>query len=86
VGLKAANTFGLHDMAGNVAEWVNDWYRGYPADFQTDPTGPASGVYRVVRGGSWINGAGLLRASYRLDITPGYAFDSVGFRVARAPF
>jgi formylglycine-generating enzyme required for sulfatase activity len=71
-----------------VWEWVNDWYGGYPADFQTDPTGPASGADRVVRGGSWNYAmlTSFLRASIRNNYAPDLAFYGIGFRVARAPF
>ena len=86
VGGKAANGFGLHDMAGNVWEWVNDWDGDYSGAPQTDPMGPASGSFRVVRGGSWGFDPFSLRASYRYGISPGYAGCDVGFRVARAPF
>jgi formylglycine-generating enzyme required for sulfatase activity len=86
VGGKAANAFGFHDMLGNVKEWVNDWYGGYSAGAQTDPTGPVSASFRVRRGGSWLSGDRFVRSSFRFDDPPGDAVDSGGgFRVARTP-
>jgi formylglycine-generating enzyme required for sulfatase activity len=85
VGGKAPNAFGFHDMLGNVFEWVNDWWGDYSANPQTDPTGPVSASHRVFRGGSWIHGTFYARSSSRVNSTPGYSYDFLGFRVARTP-
>ncbi|MBM3273502.1 formylglycine-generating enzyme family protein [Candidatus Kaiserbacteria bacterium] len=87
VGTKQANALGLHDMLGNVYEWVNDWYGDYSADAQTNPQGPSSDSYRVLRGGDWSYfGSVNCRASGRgHGAYPDYSIDVVGFRVARTP-
>lgn len=91
VGGKAANALGLHDMSGNVFEWVSDWYSAayYESSPLTDPPGPATGTTRVLRGGSWGSNpstdSGTLRSSNRVNTPPANPFFTIGFRVARTP-
>ena len=85
VGSFEANTLGIHDGGGNVAEWINDFYTVPTPGITTpvvDPTGPDRGTSHVVRGSSWRHaGADALRLSYR-DFSS-KARQDVGFRVAR---
>ncbi len=86
VGSYVSNEFGLHDVLGNVWEWVADcWngsYSGAPVDGGTRESGDCS--KRVLRGGSWFNGPGFLRSALRYRNSAGYRSNLSGFRVARA--
>jgi len=83
VGQKAPNGLGMHDMAGNVFEWVNDWWGNYESLPQVNPSGPLTGSFRVLRGGNWLMGAANCRSSARyLTVFPS---SIVGFRAARNP-
>ena len=87
VGEKKPNAWGLYDMHGNVWEWCQDYRGELPSGSATDPTGPASGSWRVRRGGSWINGARQrsCQSSYRSKGYPQLSDNVSGFRVARGP-
>jgi formylglycine-generating enzyme required for sulfatase activity len=86
VAQKRANGWGLYDMHGNVWEWVQDWwYRVYTTDGVTDPMGPETGSYRVLRGGSWGTYAKHARSAYRYYGYPGLRNSNIGFRLARTP-
>jgi formylglycine-generating enzyme required for sulfatase activity len=76
VGAFAANGYGLHDMAGNVAEWCWNWYGTYTGEF-------TSGTVRVVRGGDWVLRAKRCRVAYRDHEPPKRSWVNVGFRVVR---
>lgn len=85
VGSYPANGYGLHDMAGNVAEWVadrygRDYYRTSP---KKNPKGPGIGRFRVFRGGGWHTGPGCIRVFYRNALPVNWLDFNVGFRCAQ---
>jgi formylglycine-generating enzyme required for sulfatase activity len=85
VGQKQPNELGIYDMSGNVFEWCQDLYGGYSSSSQTNPKGPSSGSYRVLRGGSWKSDARYCRVSYRGCYYPHYPNTDFGFRLVCSP-
>lgn len=84
VGRKDANKLGLHDMTGNVEEWVNDWYgKNYFSSREANnPQGPEGGISKVVRGGSWHSEADEVSVTRRAAYIPAEKSNALGFRIA----
>jgi formylglycine-generating enzyme required for sulfatase activity len=85
-GEEGRSPYGLHHMAGNAAEWVEDWFGidYYATMPDRNPRGPANGRYKVVRGGSWKSAPALLRTATRNGTSPDQRAATIGFRCARS--
>ena len=82
---QGKSLYGVHDLAGNVWEWVADWYAPdyYKRSPSSNPTGPSTGDRKAIRGGSWSNTVADLRVTARDRVPPAYKNMSLGFRCAR---
>jgi len=81
VGQLKSNELGIHDMSGNVWEWVSDWLGSFGTASVTDPTGPSEGSNRLIRGGSFWNSAESCRVALGNFFNPEYRMNNFGFRV-----
>lgn len=83
VGSFQPNAYGLYDMMGNVWEWTGDWYDNnyYAKSPANNPQGPPSGWARVIRGGAWNAGSGVVRVSKRSYVDQGFRLNNLGFRL-----
>ena len=85
VKTRKENERGLYDLSGNVWEWAWDWYQGdYGTVSVTDPMGPSTGAYRVIRGGSWEATATSARVAQRNPLAPAFRYNGLGFRFVRS--
>ena len=82
VGSYAANAYGLYDMHGNVYEWCSDWFDDYPTGAMTDPKGPQSRGWRVIRGGCCRSPITALRSANRYFRAQAERYRLTGFRIA----
>ncbi len=85
VGSHAPSEFGLHDMAGGVAEWCSDWFERtyYEKSPGVNPRGPEQGMYKIIRGGSWSSGPRRITVFFRNWVRPNQRTPNVGFRCAK---
>ncbi|MBF0274373.1 MAG: SUMF1/EgtB/PvdO family nonheme iron enzyme [Nitrospinae bacterium] len=82
---EGKSPYGAYHMAGNMWEWVNDWYDGsyYRKGEVENPKGPSNGSFRVLRGGSWFNNMYVIRTSFRYNFSPFFTYFNYGFRCSQ---
>ena len=85
VGTLAKNNWNLYDLSGNAMEWCSDWYGNdyYSKSENTDPQGPSTGTFRVLRGGSWYSISEFCSVYNREFIHPGTRSEEIGFRIVK---
>lgn len=85
VGQFPPNDFGVYDIVGNMAEWTADWYDHdyYQASPAENPKGPASGEYKIIRGGAWSDPPARLTVFFRNWVRPNQKTPNIGFRCAK---
>ena len=83
---NGVSLYGVHDMAGNVWEWVDDWYNRtyYTYGKKSNPKGYLEGEFKSLRGGSWVNFPDSLRSAFRRWSRPDVRFNDTGFRCAKS--
>ncbi len=75
------NELGIYDMTGNVGEWCNDWKAPYNTEITINPQGAEVGIFRVLRGGSWVDRSQNCRVLRRDSAKPEYVYSGYGFRL-----
>ena len=79
------NNYGLYNVIGNIFEWVNDWAARYSRAYQVNPTGPVTGSFKIIRGGSWYTTAERTTVAFRyMSARPESLTGDIGFRIARS--
>ena len=86
VGERKPNGYGLRDMAGGVAEWCSDWFDRtyYESSPARNPQGPQTGMYKIIRGGSWSSGPRRITVFFRNWVRPNQKTPNLGFRCAQS--
>ena len=83
VGMKLPNRWGLYDTHGNVYEWCSDYYGAYSSSPIIDPKGHPTGIYRVLRSGTWSSNTWCCRSAFRTAAPPDSRHTTFGFRLVR---
>jgi formylglycine-generating enzyme required for sulfatase activity len=85
VGKLKPNSLGIYDMSGNAYEWCLDWFSNYDTKKAINPQGPATGDFKILRGGSWYDYFSHLSVTNRGNYNPDYMSNLIGFRMLKQP-